>query len=102
MKELFQTPNSELRTPMVEVVVTGIGLVSGLGPDVETGWQQLISGASAIRLHQPFPEIQPLPLALIDEQPASLSTLTHLGCCSCAKRCEASSAIIRVWSGNWF
>ncbi len=60
-----------------DVVVTGIGLVSALGDNLEANWQQLIAGNSAIKLHQPFPELPPLPLALIGKQPISLKTLTN-------------------------
>lgn len=63
---------------MVEVVVTGIGLVSALGTSFETSWQQLITGKSSIQLHQPFPELEPRPLALIGKQPAGSRTLTQL------------------------
>ncbi|MBW4665623.1 MAG: beta-ketoacyl-ACP synthase [Chroococcus sp. CMT-3BRIN-NPC107] len=62
----------------LDVVVTGIGLVSALGENLEANWQQLIAGNSAIKLHQPFPELPPLPLALIGERPISLKTLTAL------------------------
>ncbi len=59
-----------------DVVVTGIGLVSGLGENLEDNWQQVLAGTSAIRLHQPFPELPPIPLVLIGKQPISLKTLT--------------------------
>lgn len=62
----------------MKVVVTGIGLVSCLGESLETSWQKLLSGQSGIQLHQPFPEIEPLPLALIRRQPVGLTTLTQL------------------------
>lgn len=61
-----------------KVVVTGIGLVSCLGESLETSWQELLSGQSGIRLHQPFPELEPLPLALIGKQPVRLTKLTQL------------------------
>jgi 3-oxoacyl-[acyl-carrier-protein] synthase II len=60
-----------------DVVVTGIGLVSALGDDLEANWQQLIAGNSAIKLFQPFPELPPMPLALIGNQPISLTALTY-------------------------
>ncbi|MBD1928974.1 beta-ketoacyl-ACP synthase [Trichocoleus sp. FACHB-90] len=63
---------------MVEVVVTGIGLISALGTSLESSWQQLILGKSGIQLHQPFGELSPRPLALIGKQPAQLETLTGL------------------------
>ncbi|WP_009630568.1 beta-ketoacyl-ACP synthase [Synechocystis sp. PCC 7509] len=59
-----------------DVVVTGIGLVSALGNNLAANWQQLIAGNSAIKLHQPFPELPPLPLGLIGDQPICLKTLT--------------------------
>ncbi|MFB2917835.1 beta-ketoacyl-ACP synthase [Aerosakkonema funiforme] len=61
----------------VEVVVTGIGSIGCLGT-LETSWQNLISGQSGIRLHQPFPELEARPLALIGNKPAELLTLTRL------------------------
>ncbi len=69
------------RSPLtltVEVVVTGIGLISSLGKTLETSWQKLINGKSGIKLYQPFLELAPQPLALIDEEPADLTRLTHL------------------------
>ncbi|MBE9181819.1 beta-ketoacyl-ACP synthase [Oculatella sp. LEGE 06141] len=60
----------------VEVVVTGIGLVSALGNLQET-WQRLLVGTSAVQLHQPFPELAPQPVALIAQTPSSLLALTH-------------------------
>ncbi len=63
---------------MVEVVVTGIGLISSLGKGLESSWQHLIHGKSGIRLMQPFLELEPLPLALINQVPTDLTELTHL------------------------
>lgn len=57
------------------VVVTGIGLVSALGYDAVATWQRLLSGASAIALRQPFPELAPRPLAMIGKQPKHLDDL---------------------------
>lgn len=62
----------------MEVVVTGIGLVSPLGESLGDSWKQLMSGKSAIVLHQPFPDLKPMPLALIGKQPAQFKTLTEL------------------------
>ncbi|HEY9802721.1 MAG TPA: beta-ketoacyl-ACP synthase [Leptolyngbyaceae cyanobacterium] len=61
---------------MIEVVITGIGLVSALGTSLEESWQSLIAGKSGIKWHQPFPELAPLPLGLIREKPSSLQSLT--------------------------
>jgi len=69
----------------VEVVVTGIGLVSPLGESLEVSWQQLIFGKSGIALHQPFTELKPRPLALIGKQPAQVRTLTRLVIASALK-----------------
>ncbi|MEH1850364.1 MAG: beta-ketoacyl-ACP synthase [Nostoc sp.] len=63
---------------MVKVVVTGIGLVSALGGSLEDSWRNLIAGKSGIRLHQPFPELRPLPLGLIGQQPSELTALTQM------------------------
>lgn len=62
---------------MVDVVVTGIGLISALGNNLESSWQKLISGQTGINLHQPFPELKPRPLALIGQQPAELTEITR-------------------------
>ncbi|MGE5657946.1 MAG: beta-ketoacyl-ACP synthase [Actinomycetota bacterium] len=60
----------------VEVVVTGIGLVSALGT-LETTWKQILAGGSGVRRHQPFSELKPRPLALIGNSPADLLALTR-------------------------
>ena len=62
---------------MLEVVVTGIGLISALGNSLEDSWQRLIAGESGIKLHQAFPELQALPLGLISNQPIGLRSLTQ-------------------------
>ncbi|MBN3949464.1 MAG: beta-ketoacyl-ACP synthase [Nostoc sp. NMS7] len=63
---------------MVKVCVTGIGLISALGGSLEDSWQNLLAGKSGIRLHQPFPELTPLPLGLISQQPSELILLTQM------------------------
>ncbi|MEH1919760.1 beta-ketoacyl-ACP synthase [Nostoc sp.] len=63
---------------MVKVVFTGIGLVSALGGSLEDSWRNLIAGKSGIRLHLPFPELRPLPLGLIGQQPSELTALTQM------------------------
>jgi hypothetical protein len=60
----------------MDVVVTGIGLVSALG-NLENSWKQLLSANCGIRKHQPFLELEPQLLALIDTKPADLITLTR-------------------------
>lgn len=62
----------------MKVLVTGIGLVSALGGSLEDSWKNLLAGKSGIRLHQPFPEIKPLPLGLIAQQPSELAMLTQM------------------------
>ncbi|MBD2165927.1 beta-ketoacyl-ACP synthase [Calothrix membranacea FACHB-236] len=69
---------SQIPSPkLVKVVVTGIGLVSALGDSLEASWQKLIAGKSGIKLHQPFPQLEAIPLGLIAEQPAQLEKLTQ-------------------------
>ena len=63
---------------MIPAVVTGIGLVSALGENLEVSWKNLIAGKCGIDLHQPFPELEPRPLAMINKQPAQLKELTRL------------------------
>ena len=58
----------------MDVVVTGIGLVSALG-NLDCSWKRLLSGESGIRQHQPFIEIEGRPLALIGKKPVDLITL---------------------------
>ena len=58
----------------VEVVVTGIGLVSASG-NLNLSWQNLLLGQSAIKLHQPFLELPAIPLAAIAQTPSQLKTL---------------------------
>lgn len=58
----------------VEVVVTGIGLISALGR-LKSSWCRLLEGKSGIKMHQPFPELQPRPLALVGQAPTDLAQL---------------------------
>ena len=60
----------------MDVVVTGIGLVSALG-SLETTWRYLLAGRSGIQKQQPFVELEPRPLALIAAKPSSLALLTQ-------------------------
>ncbi|MBV6621960.1 MAG: beta-ketoacyl-ACP synthase [Rivularia sp. (in: Bacteria)] len=62
---------------MIQVVVTGIGLTSSLGNNLEESWQHLIAGKSGIKLYKAFPELQPFPLALIGDRPTELKNLTQ-------------------------
>ena len=60
----------------MDVVVTGIGLASALG-NLEASWNGLVEGRSGIRPCQPFLDLEPKPLALINHQPAKLVPLTQ-------------------------
>lgn len=62
---------------MVQVVVTGIGLISALGNNPEAIWWRLIAGKSGIKLHQPFRELRSLPLGLISDRPTELRIVTQ-------------------------
>ncbi|MBD2498946.1 beta-ketoacyl-ACP synthase [Nostoc sp. FACHB-280] len=63
---------------MVKVVVTGIGLISALGTSLEDSWQNLLAGKSGIQYHQPFVELESVPLGLIGKQPSELKMLTQM------------------------
>ena len=63
---------------MNRVVVTGIGLISALGNNLEDSWQNLIAGKSGIHLNQTFPELRTLPLGLIGDRPVNLKFITRL------------------------
>ncbi|MEO1068179.1 MAG: beta-ketoacyl-ACP synthase [Cyanobacteria bacterium J06638_6] len=56
-------------------MVSGLGLVTAIGPTVETTWERLLAGKSAIVLRQPFPESPLRPMALVGQQPADLHEL---------------------------
>jgi 3-oxoacyl-[acyl-carrier-protein] synthase II len=51
----------------MQIVITGIGFRSALG-DLHSTWQSLLAGDSAIELLQPFADLPPLPLALINRK----------------------------------
>ena len=59
----------------MEVVVTGIGLISCLG-SLQTTWSSILQGRSGIKLKRLFPELPAYPLGLIDSQPSKLDFLT--------------------------
>jgi 3-oxoacyl-[acyl-carrier-protein] synthase II len=62
---------------LMKIVITGIGFRSALG-DLNITWQSLLAGDSAIELLQPFADLLPLPLALIDRKsPSNLHWLTQ-------------------------
>lgn len=52
---------STARASLPAVVVTGIGLVTSLGPDRETTWRRLNAGASGARILEGLPPFGPTP-----------------------------------------
>jgi 3-oxoacyl-[acyl-carrier-protein] synthase II len=61
----------------MDVVVTGIGLMTCLGSLGNT-WQNLKEGKSGIRLKSIFPDFPLYPLGMIGESPVKLKALTKL------------------------
>ena len=61
----------------MRIVITGIGFRSAFGNLAQT-WQGLMDDRSAIRFHQPFAGLSPLPLALIAHQPQQVLDLTEI------------------------
>ncbi len=61
----------------MRIVVTGIGFRSALG-DLNTTWQSLLVGKSAIGLVKPFVDLPLLPLATIANQPQHAIELTRI------------------------
>jgi 3-oxoacyl-[acyl-carrier-protein] synthase II len=57
------------------VVVTGIGLISALGENLQSNWHNLLLGNSAINLRQIFTDLPCLPVAMIADQPSDLTVL---------------------------
>jgi 3-oxoacyl-[acyl-carrier-protein] synthase II len=60
----------------MNVVVTGIGLISALGSRDLT-WKCLLAGQTAIKQRQPFQPLATRPLALIGDMPTCLEDLTR-------------------------
>lgn len=61
----------------MEVVVTGIGLISALG-GLTSSWGRLLQGESGIQQQQPFADLPASPLALVGKTPSALANLTAL------------------------
>ncbi|MEO8893639.1 MAG: beta-ketoacyl-ACP synthase, partial [Coleofasciculaceae cyanobacterium] len=53
----------------MEVVVTGIGLISALGR-LKSSWRRLLKGESGIQQQQPFADLPASPLALVGRAPS--------------------------------
>ncbi|BAZ44146.1 beta-ketoacyl synthase [Chondrocystis sp. NIES-4102] len=60
----------------MDVVVTGIGLISCLGSLTQT-WSNILQGKSGISLHSPFRAVGAYPLGLIKTQPSKIEALTQ-------------------------
>ena len=73
----------------MNVVVTGIGLISALG-NLETTWKNLLSSQSGILFHQPFPELRSQPLALVYDQPTEASVLLEIAIADALKNANLS------------
>ena len=58
----------------MDVVVTGIGLLSCLG-SLQTTWSSVLQGKSGIELRQLFAQLSSYPLGLIDSQPSKIDNL---------------------------
>lgn len=60
----------------MDVVVTGMGLLSCLG-SLNQSWASILAGKSGIKIQQPFTEFPFYPLGLIGRTPSNLSWLTE-------------------------
>ncbi len=65
------------RADSADVVVTGIGLKTALGPTALATWEKLMAGESAIALRQPFLDLTPGPLAMAEKVPLALDEITR-------------------------
>jgi 3-oxoacyl-[acyl-carrier-protein] synthase II len=59
----------------MQVVVTGMGLTSALGPTLASSWEQLLKAKAGIQIYQPFSELPPRPLGLVSDTPSSVEAL---------------------------
>jgi 3-oxoacyl-[acyl-carrier-protein] synthase II len=60
----------------MDVVVTGIGLLSCLG-SLQTTWTNILQGKSGIKLQQLFPQLPVYPLGLIGSKASKIDDLTQ-------------------------
>lgn len=58
----------------MKVVITGIGFRSVFG-DLENTWLHILQGEIGIKIRQPFSNIQPRPLAMLNNTPVNISEL---------------------------
>jgi 3-oxoacyl-[acyl-carrier-protein] synthase II len=59
----------------MQVVVTGMGLISALGPTLAGSWGQLLKEKTGIQIYQPFSGLPPCPLGLVSDTPSSVESL---------------------------
>lgn len=95
---------------MVDIVVTGVGLWTALGPTVQTTWSRLLAGESAIALRQPFLELPPMPLAMAGKHPADpdpliqtaiLAALADAGLTTPLEHCGVVIGSSRSYLNRW-
>lgn len=60
----------------MDIVVTGIGLISCLG-SLDSTWQKIVEGRSGIVSRQVFKDLPAYPLGLIDARPSKLEDLSQ-------------------------
>lgn len=61
----------------MQVVVTGIGIISALGQSQRQTWENLLAGQSGIHRCSPFPQHRNILLGMIDSSPQTLESLIH-------------------------
>jgi len=60
----------------IRIVVTGVALRSCLG-NLHQTWHSLLLGKTGLKISQPFSELSPYPLGLIENKPLVLSSLVN-------------------------
>jgi 3-oxoacyl-[acyl-carrier-protein] synthase II len=93
----------------VDVVVTGIGLLSCLGT-LQSTWSSILQNKSGIKLHNLFRELPAYPLGLIDSRASKvneiteavlLDTLVDAGLATPLPECGVVIGSSRGCQGNW-